>query len=263
MAEVILASLERPPNIQRSQSGYTLETQALVVGLEGEVDERVYQAITALGLPSFGASHPRVPGVFLFDMRAELFDTDKARVTLTYRPPAVDETKQTTGGIDPSIISIEINSSTVSERTQRDANGVLMFNTFVGVPELGGLSSLSYVTAKIAVDAEVFRPQLSISITQDRASMPKQLATDFIGTINGTNWSGYDPLTWLVTGIRSSIQNGLWRTTFEFSYRPETWRVTDVIQIWGGTPSNAVPGNGITTFDVYRATDWNQLGVSW
>lgn len=249
----------------RDTSGWRFERVAVLEDIDGSPEARIFRALTHPSLPAFGSPHPAQPGALLLESSCELLGASQARVRLVYRTPNKDD--DTTGGVGAGqVVSIEIDSTTTQETVTKDYAGNLMFFTYRGTGEgvvgLNGIGVTGVFQTNRVVEVSVLKPQLSVRVTQDRATRPLALASDITGTVNSVTWSGYPPRTWLQTGVRSSLQNGRWRTEFSFAYRPETWDYTEILTINGQTPTDAVPGNGIQTYRVYPEDTWQGLGFS-
>jgi hypothetical protein len=244
----------------RDASGTRIETGAMIDELGGEAEAKILAALTHPDLPAFGSPYPGRADLLLLEVSAELIDTDNARIGMIYRVPAAGENPS--GIAADQIVSVEIDSTTTTETTRLDAGGNLMINTYTGFPILAGAVSTSLYSVRKVVDAEILRPQMSVRIVQDRRTRPLELARRFVGTVNADVWSGDPARTWLCTGITAALQGSAWRTTFSLAYRPQTWRVTDAVEVAGQLPGDATPGNGIATYDVYPGDLWRDLGVA-
>lgn len=249
----------------RDSTGWRFERVAVLEDVDGSPEARIFRALTHPSLPAFGAPHPAQPSALLLESSCELLGATQARVRLVYRTPSKDEDPSGGAGAN-NIVSVEIDSTTTQETITKDYAGNLMFfdyrGTGEGVVGLNGLGVSGVFDSHRVVEVSVLKPQMSVRITQDRATRPLALAAEVTGTVNGIAWGGYPPRTWLQTGVRSSLQNGKWRTEFTFAYRRETWDYTEIIQINGQVPEDAVPGNGIQTYRVYPEHTWQSLGFS-
>jgi len=260
MATVTM-DLEEGALVRQGGEGLEAVRTAYVSGLGGQPAGRLYAALIASALPRQGDPHPTIPGIVVTELQAEPVDVDRARVTITYGAPAGGNT---TPGASAGVVSVEVISDTVSEETQTDQEGNLLWNTYwswasqSGLPQWEGVFGV-LISTRRALKAQVERPRLGVRITQVTTADPKSLV-QFLGTLNRERWSGFEPKTWLCSGLNAtSNADGTWRVVWEFSYNPKGWQLVDVIEIGGFNPTNVTEGNGIAHHDVYPVLSWTRV----
>lgn len=244
--------------------GKELTRIAHVTKLSGNRAGKLAAALTAPGMPRLGAAHPTVRGARLYAQDIEAIDSDNAYVTLSYRtPPAATAFAAEVGGAAAGgILAIEFSSQSFQEETVRDAAGYVMRNSYFGSASQTNLAGAGLVYTSRLVRANVYRAQTIVRITYARARLDKALITRMTNTVNAQRWSGYPPHTWLCLNLSTRMEDGQWIYTFEAAYKPETWRLVDVIEYYGEAPRDAVLGNGIAEYDVYSAARWSELGIA-
>lgn len=254
----IQIDLQEGHTIRETEDGIEVDRVAKVTNAGGVAPSILYNAMRRTKLPKFGSNYPGIPGVRLLEIEGTATGAREAEFILKYRKPSPtqDETLNEQNGI----VSIDIDSTAVTERTTEDKSGKIMIVSYIGVPT----GALPVEQAYDLVEAEVYRPQLFVRIAQIRKTLPKTLSTQYIAAINSDRWSGYDRLTWLVQSIRTSKQeDNKFRVEWEFAFRRETWLVTHSIRINGRIPIDAAVGNGIQSFSVYDERPFARLGVRW
>ncbi len=246
------------PDLIKSQSlsindkGYSSERSFIINNVTGDVAAKLYNSMNSAGIPQFGDPHPVVPNIFVSSVRAlPIKNGTQISISVTYSPPDIKEDSVADDGSEISG-SISVKSSTISDRTYKDING-----NFMTVTWHTGASLI-----KATRQAEVQRPQMSVSLSRIEDIFPKQALIDFVGTINSQGWSGFPPKTWLCTGINVTQGKDGFNVDYDFSYNKLEWRFVATTLLDGVVPAGATEGNGFTTFEVYEAKNFNELGVS-
>ena len=241
---------------RRTTEGTEISRIAHVIGLSGTNAQKVVRALSAQGLPPLGAQHPEEPLATLVSIDLVTIDRDSVQLELLYRTP--QDSNITGGGqSDGIVLGVQLTASTVLERTNTDARGRLMTNRYIGPVQ----NTVGLIIVRKEVELDVFRPQLIVRIAHRRPTIPKQLATDYIGAINADRWNGYAPNTWLCTNFDARREQGTWIVNFEAMFRKQGWRNRDVIKVNGEVPQFAVVGNGIAIHDPYERRRFQPLGL--
>jgi len=247
-----------------------------VTGLVDPDDRnKLYEALSATGLPGLGESHPALSTALCTNRQVGIFGVSTAQVECSFEIPTDDADNpllDTTG-------VVRFRSGLVSEETWRDKNGDFMSLTYNGnVSDFwpddfyGGLGF--YLNTRQIQQAEVMRPQWSFELTKRFAGGAGYAelisnAQTYIGKVNVANWVSpsitFLARTCLCTDIEVEVVNdGEYRGRYGFEYREETWDFTAFFKQWGRAPSNAdiPPGNGVGVFEVYETADFSLLPVN-
>lgn len=258
----VTAALLGKTRANRTREGVEIRETWQVSGLSGSRQARVAQAMNAPGLPRLGAGYAGQPGAELesIDLMTLAGTNDTAELELTWRTPNADSAQRTVGGV--KVLDVEFFATTITERRNTDAAGAPMINRFRGPIWLADESFWGVTNLAESVEADILAPQFGVRIRHERAELPKRLATELIGSVNADRWSGYAPATWLCTGLATDNRGGgPWVSVFEALYRPQGWRYVHAVRFDNQVPENAVPGNGIATFDVYPRRNWLSSGL--
>ncbi len=248
-------------SVGRDSSGWTAG-RAFVVELSGNAtpEQKLYTAAKTAGVPQYGDPHPVLPDVLVTDVAARpIVNTtrNQVKVTVTYAVPDPDETSEAEED-QASAGTVSLTTSLASEQTWNDVNGDFLISRWHG--------SLGVVVQQIN-QASVERPQLEVSFRQVETSIPKVKIENYLGKVNASAWSGFPSKTWLCTKIDvSQDKAGIYNVDYGFQYKPDTWRLTVVINLTqdqiNDIPPDAETGNGFSVYDVYEVADFNQLGLS-
>lgn len=238
----------------QTSSGVEIERMYYIPELAGSADEKVNQALLHPQVPNFGDAHPVRSGIFVSSISASARDAG-AEVIVKYAPPDINNNEATESGA--AGIEITLDSGTTTEQVIEDINGNLMEVGFKGRVGTG----LAQITVETVGEIDVDRPQLQATISKNEPNIPLDKATRFTATVNKRKWSGFPAKTWLCKGIRSNPNGSIHRVDYAFVYKPDKWTVQVSAKEEGLIPIDAVDGNGIKEFDVYRLEDFNQLGV--
>jgi hypothetical protein len=195
--------------------GPAAERVALVTGMTGDGHARLYNALSASGLPVPGEAHPSIPGLYLeaLDaMPAEKSDNDVARVRLVYNPIAAIDTD-------------------LPENLQRNNVGSSLRTVSVSVDRAGAPMIVKWLpystTEEQPGEAQITEAEETKSFLRRLGYNPRLLVRAFVNKVNAGNWSkspGDPARTWLCTGIVGTTEgSGVWETTFSFNYNAFTW----------------------------------------
>lgn len=250
---IVHSDLVNTQSLSQTEDGYKAERTFYVTGLTGSKESRLYQAMQESGIPAFGDPHPIVPGIFVTDIQAEPIskDGEKAKISVLYEPPSDDSSDPDTGG------AVSVTSNTLIETVHKDVSGELLWVDYYDQISIG-MASYS----RAVKTASVQRPQVSVNFRRIEDQLPKESIEIYIGTINGMEWSGFPPKTWLCNSIIARPNKGKYEVEYSFSYRRDSWRASVAMTVNGVIPNDAIEGNGLATYDVYEERNFNDLGLS-
>jgi len=251
--------------VRQTAAGVEAIRRARITGAKGPATERARLAFETPGLPRYGDAHPSIAGLRVVDINLEAVDTEQWEATITYRVPDPNElaTMEPAG----TVIDREWFSTTITEEIVQDINGGRLYHWYAGNPLTPLIIGSGIKWARSASpqfvwkneSAEVQRPSVGARVVITSAASLKAFIA-LGGTINGGWWSGYPPRTWLIGGVQSRWERTRWVNTWELLYNPDTWRFRSVVEYFGAPPDDAIEGNGIALFDVYRDENFNRLG---
>lgn len=246
-----------------SMKGWTVERLAIVTGLTGDADAKIYNASTVSGMPLIGASHPTIPYCKLERKVLNAITTEEVRFRLIYtqsygsigsgRPT---DTIQVGGGLQQEESNLDAGSNVMTVSYAYPSNYPASWGDFAGqTMTQGGLPPRLI-------------PQHGITITKLEYINPAPKARTYIGTVNNGPWSldtSAAARTWLCTGIigNSDDAGQTYYVTYSFQYRPDTWDSTIVFidPATGRPPPDASSGNGMETYQRYTMMNFNNLGL--
>jgi hypothetical protein len=244
--------------LSSDSKGFTLERTYIVDGVGGSKDARLYSAITTAGVPQLNDPHPIIPDVKVTRLNATLEkgSNNIARVAVSYSvPDAEDATADAQQGTtSPGTVTLSTGVS--AEQTWFDINGEFLTASFIG-----GVYQTAYK------QADVQRPQLTVSFKRVENVLPKAAIQKYLGKVNSSAWAGFPKKTWLCTKIDASEdKEGKFNVDYGFSYNPATWRLEIILNLTPAQieelPPNKDTGNGYARYDVYEGADFNALGLS-
>lgn len=254
---MIVRDIVQSHSIRRTAAGYGVDRIFIVSDVTGSAESRLYNALQSSGIPQFRDPHPIIPGIEVTDLQASPEGNDSAsvKIRVTYAIPSIDDIGEDGEGDQAPGVAV-VSSTLIDEETHLDRNGDWIKVTWSG---LGGFFT-NYKSVSVQ------RPQSRVSLTRIETSMPKDIITNYLGTVNSVTWSGYPPNTWLCVAINAREESpGKFDVEYVFAYRRDDWRATvtvnipqDVIEDF---PPDVDTGNGYGVFDVYPEMDFNALGL--
>lgn len=233
---------------------------ARVSGLEGPAYSRCYNALLASGIPSIGAVHDGIPLIQLVSRSAEIEDATICKVTLSYRKISgianiPDDT------VKPQIT---VTSSVVQTETNHDINGVQMSVSHTFTDDAGDGTTTTR-TEEQGGSVSVYIPQSIFQLVRREPNDASRKAREFVGKVNGANFFGDDPRTWLCTNLSCQSDDGgrSYNVTYEFQRADATWDATVRFKdpATNQPPVGLVEGTGIKNYIVYESADFSALNV--
>jgi len=254
-------------SIRQDASGIEAIRRGLLRDVGGTPVEKPRSALYAAGLPRYGDVYPPIPSLRVADIQLTPIDVKSWTVAVVYREPSATELAHSLPA--GSVVDVQWFSSNVTVDRLYDANGNRMFHWYAGFPTTISISGFNVTetrspTRQIGVKAEradVQIPSVGARVTMTENQDPRS-RLGFIGKVNNNFWSGSAPHTWIMAGLSGAKERDRWINTYELIYRADSWRLRSVIEFNGAPPSDATEGNGITTFEVYAAANFNGLGFS-
>lgn len=252
--------------VSESKDTTTFNETYAVTGLV-DPDDRVklYEALSATGLPALGDAHPALSAALCVGRNVGVFGVSTATVECSFEVPTRDSDNPL---LDTTGVT-RFNASTLSERASEDVNGTRMLITWSGFrSELyPGTSSATFITFSDVVETDVNRPQWSFELSRRETSIITlaNLSAAHVGHVNSTSWGTAFPIaprSALCLAIDVEVVNdGEVRAVYQFGYNPKTYDYVATARIDNRIPENAAPGNGIETFLIYPESDFNLLPV--
>jgi hypothetical protein len=256
---IVHKDLLKGQTLSFTENGYSSKRDYLIDAVGGTPEAKLYNATITAGVPQYGDAHPILPDVIVTSVSAKPLDSgEQVIVTVNYSVPDIDEAALVEEDGETGVSTVSISTGLVTEQTWRDINGELMYVQWSGQ----GVSKNSYKRG------ETQKPQLQVSFDRNESSPPKAAVTSYLGKVNSVPWSGFGAKTWLCTQINATEDKtkGVFKVTYGFSYKPETWRFEAFINLTSEEieearidPDNE---NGYAIYDVYESADFNSLGLS-
>jgi hypothetical protein len=244
--------IQQNSRISQNKDGFRVDRIALVSGVTGDPDERLYNAITDAGLPDYGDEHPSISGIYLNELSADVIDPETVKVTLSY----YNDSATAEGGETTSRAS----GSTNIEETKLDINGDDMTTRYVDG---------SIIYPKVSFTAEIERPRVTFDFEYTVSSFPKTTIDTYLGKINSVIWNGYAVETILCVAVDVNQEGSLYRVRISFAYNADTWAFLAKMPTAPPLTAHATDPDsdlnlttGIRPFDVYDQVDFVPLGLS-
>lgn len=274
------------PSVEISKDGPRATRVARVSNLPGGGADRLWFAINAVGVPKYGDSHPVIPGLPVSRVSAVLASegtTDIATVTCEYFYP--------TGGnlhfaniedirsAPRSMPQLEITSTVQPTTTQFHLDDQNQYHQIVLPYTRHPPTGASGPSQPLPLQPGNVEYQLPMMVFRFARREPADAyvgdaARDYVGTINSVAVFGETGVHyWMCTRIDGVSDDGgkTYNVTYEFQRNPDTWNpvviyVDPNTQLPVTDAETLPPGlnvvNGIGRFRIYRATDFNGLGLN-
>jgi hypothetical protein len=240
-------------------TGTRIVRVAKVTGVTGDGDERLYNAVTATGMPTLGDVHPSISGCYLRRMIPKPEANDVIAVRLIYE----------SSSYQPNTINI---AGTLSQtQTNIDQNGYAIQLGYT-YPTDHHYEAWQDVKKWQSGYANFLKPGTNITVTKTMAFIPWQHITNYTGTVNGFpfkigNTRIHGTRKWLCTGITAASNDagGTYSVTYNLQYNPDTW---DAVMVYqdphdGRPPSDvwdtANQPDAVNTYQLYTSKNFNSL----
>ena len=241
----VIADATESAQLSYDASGYQITRTFHVSGVTGTASTRLYNAVTATGVPRRGDAHPDIPGIQVLRVFAELRMSSAGEVAVRVEYG-------------------ELPSGETADEKTADAGTVL--DKRLGA-RLGPKRAINKNDGNPIVDSNGARrdvlleqSELTFSFSRVVASLAAARADGqtFLNSVNAAAWSGDAARTWRVlsldaTPIQGRADNAV-REDWELVYSPETWDY-DATWLFNGLPISA-------TARVYAERDFSLLGVT-
>lgn len=238
-----------------------------VTGLVDPDDRnKLYEALSATGLPGLGDSHPALSTALCTNRQVGIFGVSTAQVECSFEIPTSDSDNPL---LDTTGVA-RFSASTINEQTSTDKDGVRMtisWSGFLNKLYPGSSDTATFKAWNDVVEADVNRPQWAFELSRRETDLIAiaNLCATHIGTVNSTSWGAAFPIpprSALCLAIDVEVvNNGEVRAIYQFGYAPETYDYVATARIDNRIPEDVTPGNGIETFRIYPESDFNLLPV--
>jgi len=256
-----------------------------VVGLSGNPDNRLLQAITEPGIPLRGEPHPSIEGIKADEISASPQGAENALVTVTYKQLTEDEN-------EPDELqkpTITVGSTVQEDIVNLDAFGKQMLLNHtkrkVITTDIGSGTKTSNKDTKLPTqpgEVGVQFPLTTISLSRREKNNPLFKSEIYTGKINSAPIFGDPKHIWICTGIDGDSDDGgqTFTVSYNFQRAPQgtTW---DPILVYIDPETDAPVAGlniidkqgpikqgeaddsevGIKRFQVYIDIDFNKLNI--
>lgn len=251
MAVEVIADVIDGTSLTETKDGVEANRIFIVSGLQGNQSQKLFNALTAPGIPQIGDFHPFIPDVQVIDKNVEAIGTEKVMVDINYRIPSADEASLNLG--EPYDVQIGSTAQTVVTQKDRLGNQLLLTHTFESTDSNGNLVE---TTQTIVGEAEIQIPFVTVSWKTRVDNSGLEDAKCCVGRVNATPLFGDPARFWLFQGLDSFTEdNGLtFILTFQLQRNPDTWN-TELAFIDPNTNAPAeglVDGVGLRQFEIYK-----------
>ena len=247
----------------------------LVSGVTGDLFNRRANALEHPEIPRKFSQHQRFPECVVTEKTVEPVDDSPTRFIVRVlwselRPG--QNLAEMSGAFGP--LTWSGGSRSFAETITRDVNGELMYVYYRGTPALEVIDLDTGEVTTNVVATSLFRSSTIASATVDRSlqtlrgrrwerNTPEFIATRYRERVNASAWRGYAPKTVLCFELSwDAAERGGYNVTYEFVINPKTWAHEGAISINGLVPSDATPGNGLQTFEIYETVDFGPLSLT-
>lgn len=190
---------------EQTAGAWAFDRIALVTGVTGDANARVYNAMIDPAMPDYGDEHPTIEGLYLIDRYGEALSTGVVKVRLVYKRPSRNWTPT-----DTTTPQIVVGTTLQQYQTYRDINGDTITVSYT-IPGKGLKTT--------GVSVSVLLPSSTLHLVRTEDTNPQVKSGIYSGKVNSAGWA-FDPeapaRTWLCTGIVGRSNDG--GTSFEVSY---------------------------------------------
>lgn len=255
MSVAVRIDLKEGAGAQLTARGWTASRVAVVTGLTGSSEARLFQAVDALAGPPYsmrlGQRHPGKAGLAIVGLRPEPFGAEGAvKVTVEY---AVPEAGGSAAPKTPGSIQIEGAASLQMEQADTDANKKPMVVQY---------TDKDGKTHRTPLVFSIGRPHYVLRLIRISWRNEAERFLDCLGSINGGSWRGRPTRTWRLNSIAARQENGAWTNAWEFEHNPLTWDVegTYIDPETTRMPEGVKEGEGRRRFQVCSLASFSQFG---
>ncbi|GMV81500.1 MAG: hypothetical protein AMXMBFR7_26840 [Planctomycetota bacterium] len=250
-------------SLEEGSEGYTCTRAFMVSGLTGDADRKLFSALEADGIPRRGDFHPSIPNLVAVGRSTDAIDVGTIKVRVTYKPY---NASTVINEVAPPKVSM---GATVQDlETYKDHTGATMYVYYTSTP-VNGASVYDKTKDSGKATGKVNRsyPMPVARLTRRERKNPLDLALQYVGRVNLLAFRGGAARTWLITRIEGDSEDGgeSFTNTYELAYNPSTWDATVIFadKETGEIPNAPEPseGNGIATFQIYPAVDFDPLNL--
>ena len=250
--------------INHDADGYSLDRMAIVTGVTGSANARIYNAVNDAGLPSLGDAHPTITDIYLNNKRGDALEPEVVQVTLSYSsirgyPGTTNTLKSASASTSPQTVTADKDGTDMFALYQTDAD-------FAKVPPVATKENF-----RISIESP--RAQFEFEYTIDDSPLatafPNALIDTYLGKVNSVAWNGYGVRTILCTAINITQQGAGYRVGISFMYNPDLWEYNAVIAVPTSDLESTYTsdptldyGTGIKNFKVYKEVSFAALGLT-
>ena len=245
--------IKRSSRLKQDRNGYRAERIAMVSGVTGDADAKLYNALNDAALPNIGDVHPEIPEITLQIIQTEPLGGGNYRVVMSYYSEVGSES-----GSENARFTAKATTSV--EEVSRDINNNIMQTEYAAA----GASVSQYFLA------EIERPRMNLEFEYSATEFPQSEIDNYMGKINSVPWLGYAIETILCSAVHVEDDGSNFRVRFVFQYNKETWKFPgqvayhfNVITAHPARPDSSLDlQRGEKLFDVYETADFTPLGFS-
>ena len=252
MATSLVSDIVDGASLTLTQQGNYQVTRVMILQdvVGASADAVLYAAVTDPLIPIRGTAHPSISGLSVDTITATPLDTGNIQVVILYK----NQTAETAPPDAQSTGQISVGATVQSKTLTVDANNNTMW-LYYTKPD-------GSFDARIVGEVEVQLPQVALKFSRREVNSPEYNAIRFVGTVNNGFWHGQPARRWLCTRIEGTSTDGLYyQTDYEFQLTLGGWDATlyYIDPATNEVPPDVIPGNGITTFQVYPSSNFGEL----
>lgn len=242
-----------------------VERIATVTGLTSTGQDQFDDALSASGMPSMGAAHPSLTGLYLDEANLSALGPGKVQASLIYR--RIQLTDYPLGGIPigEAATMLEVGTTVQQVESNIDSDGLSTTLTYTGNDKPPGDPQEQVARFPRMV------PQTTLIVKRREVGNPLSKSKLYVGKINRLPWAADPdalPYSWLCTGIigTSSDGNQTYDVTYTFQHCGDSPTGTWFAKCkWVGSngqiPTDLVDNTGIKSIQVYDSIDFNLLNL--
>lgn len=269
--EVVVFSIENTGTGLSNDKGFEATVGFKVLGLEGNAEERMFNALQQEGIPQRGDPHPGIPDIraFNFTVNVDSGSPNDFIIVVSYKrlegkdgPPDESQLPQISLIHNLERVITNFSRENVDQATNLGDQIVVMSEITETDP---GEVPRTYID-KQTVDVSFMRPQISVVFKRREELAPTQKALQFLGKVNSVNFLGDGPRFWLCTDLSAESSDGgaSFNVTYAFQRNPATWDITVIYVDADGRPladPQESEGEIIRDIKIYDAEDFNDMNL--